>query len=113
MPGFFVGKGLNWEGKRPKNTPSSPNQKNNITLNITKIKYTKHFQIMPFMVQSKTQIASNTHTYRKIVKKILILSSIIIPLQYISTSVCPINSFKYDFLKKSMINLLPEFSIMA
>ena len=39
--------------------------KNDVTL------YTIDFQIMPFMVQNKNQIASNTHKYKKIVKKIL------------------------------------------
>ena len=45
-------------------------QKNDITLNITKVKYTINFQ-MTFMVQNKIQIASNTHRYKKIVKKII------------------------------------------
>ena len=49
--------------------------KNDVTLNITKVKYTIYFQIIPFMVQNKTQIASDTHRYKKIVKKILIRKS--------------------------------------
>ena len=41
------------------------------SLNITKVKYTINFQIIPFMVQNKTQIGYNTHRYKKVVKKIL------------------------------------------
>ena len=40
-------------------------------MNTTKVKYTINFQIMSPMVQNKTQIASNTQRYKKIVKKIL------------------------------------------
>ena len=68
MPGFFfVGKRLN-SRMNVQNTPFSP-IKNDVTLNITKVKYTINFQIMPFMVENKTQIASNMHRYKKIVKK--------------------------------------------
>ena len=46
-------------------------EKIDVTLNIFILKYTLNFQIMPFMIQNKTQISSNTHRYKKIVKKIL------------------------------------------
>ena len=46
-------------------------EKNDVTLNIIKVKCTINFQAMPFMVQNKTQIASNTHRYKKTVNKIL------------------------------------------
>ena len=69
MSGFFVGKGLN-SSIKVQNYPIFT-EKNDVILNVTKVKYTVNFQIMPFMVQNKTQIASNTHRYKKIVKKIL------------------------------------------
>ena len=50
-------------------------EKNDVTLNINKEKYTIIFQIIPAMVQNKTQIASNTHRYKKIVKKTLTCKS--------------------------------------
>ena len=50
-------------------------KKNDVALNITKVKYTINFQIIPFMVQNKTQIASDTQRYKKIVKKILVQKS--------------------------------------
>ena len=71
--GFFVGKRLN-SRINVQNTPFSP-KKNDVTLNITKVKYTINFQIMPFMVQNKTQIVSNMHRYKKIVKKTLTQNS--------------------------------------
>ena len=46
-------------------------EKNDLTLNINKEKYTIIFQIIPAMIQNKTQIASNTNRYKKIVKKTL------------------------------------------
>ena len=44
-------------------------EKNDITLKITKVKYNINFHVMPFMDQNKTQTASDTHRYKKIVKK--------------------------------------------
>ena len=40
-------------------------------MTITKVKYTINFKIKSFMVQNKTQIVSNTHRFKKILKKIL------------------------------------------
>ena len=66
MPGvFFAGKGLGLVQKYPTFT-----EKNGVTLIITKVKCTINFQLIPFMVQNKTQITSNTYRYKKIVKKI-------------------------------------------
>ena len=56
---------------------------NDITLSITKVKCTINFQVMSFMVQDKTQIASNTHSYEKIVKKYLYESQTIHASLYI------------------------------
>ena len=70
MPGgFFVSKALNSRIKVQKYPIFT--EKNDVTLNINKEKYTIIFQIIPAMVQNKTQIASNTHRYKKIVKKTL------------------------------------------
>ena len=51
--------------------PIFTTKKNDVTLNIIKVKYTINLQIIPFRAQNKTQIASNTHRYKKIVKKTL------------------------------------------
>ena len=67
--GFFVSKRLNSRMKVQKYPIFI--EKNDVTLNITKVKNTVIFKIMPFMVQTKTQIASNTYRYKKILKKIL------------------------------------------
>ena len=67
--GFLVCKGLDSRTKIQKYPIFT--EKNDVTLNLTKMKYTINFQIMPFMVQNKTKIASNTHSSKKIVKKIL------------------------------------------
>ena len=129
-------------------------EKNDVTLNITKVKYTINFQIIPFMVQNKTQIASDAYRYKKTVKKILIWKSnhpykliyqkmscnILIktwsckenwapdkqdkvwraPLSilhhcsiYISVSSSNQYFYKYNFLKKSIIIWLTEFSVTA
>ena len=70
MPGFFASKSLNSRIKVQKYPIFT--EKNDVTLNITKTKYTINFQIILFMVQNKTQIASNTHRHKERVKKILI-----------------------------------------
>ena len=70
---FFAGKGLN-SRINPQNYLMFTEQ-NDVTLNATKVKCTINFQIMPFMVQSKTQIAYNTHRYKEIGIKILIWKS--------------------------------------
>ena len=67
--GSFAGKGLNSKIKVQKYAIFTG--KNDVTLNITKVKYTINFQIIPFKNQNKTQIASDTHKYKKIVKKML------------------------------------------
>ena len=67
MPSFFCGC-LNSRIKIQKHLIFT--EKNEVTLNITRVKDATNFQIIPFMVQNKTQIASNTHRYKKIVKKI-------------------------------------------
>ena len=67
--GSFTGKGLNSKIKVQKYAIFTG--KNDVTLNITKVKYTINFQIIPFKNQNKTQIASDTHKYKKIVKKML------------------------------------------
>ena len=66
---FFAGKGLNSRIKVHKYAIFI--RKNVVTLNITKVKYTVNFQLMPFTDQNKTQIASDKHRCKKIVKKIL------------------------------------------
>ena len=48
MPGFFVGKGLNSKMKVQKYPIFI--EKNDVTLNITKVKYIRNFQTIPFMV---------------------------------------------------------------
>ena len=63
-----MGKGLNSRIKVQKYHIF--NEKNDVTLNITKGKYTINFQVIPVMVQNKTQIISNTQRNKKIVKKI-------------------------------------------
>ena len=66
---LFAGKGLNSRIKVQK-YPIFTN-KNVVTLNITKEIHQK-ISDNAFMVQNKTQIASNTPRHNKIVKKILI-----------------------------------------
>jgi len=39
-------------------------------LKVTEVKHTLNFHIMHVLVQSKNQIASNTHKYKNIIKKI-------------------------------------------
>ena len=68
--GFFAGKSLNSKMKVQKSPIFT--EKNDVTLNITRVKYTTNFEIMPFIVQNKTQIVSDTHRYMKRGKKILI-----------------------------------------
>ena len=70
--GLFSGKGLNSRIKVQKYPIF--NNKNVITLIITKEIHQK-ISDNAFMVQNKTQIASNTHRHNKIVKKILILTT--------------------------------------
>ena len=52
-------------------------EKDDVTLNITKVKYTMNFQIMPLIDQNKTQIASDTHRYKKMLRKYLSKGQII------------------------------------
>ena len=52
-------------------------EKNDVTLNITKVKYIINFQIMPLIDQNETQIASDTHRYKKMLRKYLNKSQII------------------------------------
>ena len=78
--GLFAGKGLNSRIKIQKYPMFT--EKNDVTMANTKVKYTINFQIMPFMVQNKTQIASNTHRYQK--RKFLHESQIINTSLYIT-----------------------------
>ena len=129
-------------------------EKNDVTLSIFKVKYIINFQIIPSMVQNKTQIASNTHRYKKIVKRIFTWKSnhpyklmyqkmshvtfliekwsykknwapntqgqawrTLLSLLYhcsIFISVPSQNQsfYKHDFLKKSLITSVSEFSAM-
>ena len=70
IPGiFFASKSLNSGIKVQKYSIFT--EENDVTLRITKVKYTINFKIMLFMVQNKIQIVSNAHKWKEIVKKIL------------------------------------------
>ena len=54
MPGFFMGRRLNSRIKVQNYFIFTG--KNDETLNITKVKYTLKFQIMPFMIKKKLRL---------------------------------------------------------
>ena len=64
---FFIGKCLNSRIKIQKRRTHT--KRRNIEYHKKEIHH--NFQVKPFMVPNKTQIASNAHRYKKIVNKIL------------------------------------------
>ena len=87
--GFFTGKGLNSRIKIQKYPIFTEEN------NVIKVKYAIHFQIISFMVQNKTQIASNTHRYKKIKKKIFTWKS-----NHTYNLICQDLSYTTFFIKK-------------